>query len=187
MKQLLIAEIKTHSPFGFTSSKSWEELFAVANKYGDMLSVHTDERWGGSFEILRRARQMTNKPILAKGIHATDEEIERAVALGADKVLVVGRVPQAHRDKCLIEPYTLSELLSLPTGTQVVWNSRDLENGKPKSITFTEACESFSGWMCQASNIKTMADVHPSANAILIGENLVEFIESLGKSSDSCL
>ena len=65
----IIAEVKTHSPFGYTSEKSWDELFAVANEIRDILSIHTDPRWGGSFELLEKARSRTNKPILAKGIH----------------------------------------------------------------------------------------------------------------------
>jgi indole-3-glycerol phosphate synthase len=134
MKPLLIAEVKTQSPFGFSSDKSWEELFEIANAHCDMISIHTDPRWGGSFELLTKARAMTGKPILAKGIHVTDEEVERALALGADKVLVVGRVPAVHLEQCFIEPYTLAELRSLPPGTSAVWNSRDLTTGALKPL-----------------------------------------------------
>ena len=179
MKPLLIAEVKTQSPFGFLSEKSWDELFAIANEYGDMLSIHTDPRWGGSFELLKQARAMTDKPILAKGIHATDEEVERALALGADKVLVVGRIPSVHLERCFIEPYTLTELHSLPLGASAVWNSRDLTTGALKPETFAAARAVFPGYLIQASNIKTMADVDPTANAILVGQNLEQFIASL--------
>ena len=68
----IIAEVKTQSPFGYKSDKSWDELFEVANKVGDIISIHTDRRWGGSFELLQKARSLTNKPILAKGIHKND-------------------------------------------------------------------------------------------------------------------
>lgn len=179
MKPLLIAEVKTISPFGFHSDKSWEELFEVANAYGDMLSVHTDTRWGGSFELLSRARAMSTKPILAKGIHTTDDEVERALALGADKVLVVGRIPAIHFERCLIEPYTLAELRSLPPGTSAVWNSRDLTTGALKSETFADARAAHQGYLVQASNIRTIKDVDPTADAILVGQNLEEFIASL--------
>lgn len=179
MKPLLIAEVKTQSPFGFRSEKSWEELFEIANQYGDMLSIHTDPRWGGSFELLARARAMTSKPILAKGLHTTDEEIEQALALGADKVLVVGRLPSVYRDKCFIEPYTLDELQLLPLDIQAVWNSRDLDTGALKTADFADARAVFPGWMCQASNIKTKSDIDPTADAILVGQNLEQFIASL--------
>jgi indole-3-glycerol phosphate synthase len=182
MKPLLIAEVKTQSPFGFRSDKSWEELFEIANEHGDMLSIHTDTRWGGSFELLVRARTMTNKPILAKGIHATDEEIEQAIALGADRVLVVGRIPAVHLEQCFIEPYTLAELRSLPPGTYAVWNSRDLETGALKIDDFAAARATHQGYLIQASNIRTMADVDPTATAILVGQNLEQFIASHAKA-----
>ena len=72
----IIAEVKTESPFGFKSERSWGELFAVANENGDILSIHTDSRWGGSFDLIKKAKSLTNKSILAKGIHATDSEVQ---------------------------------------------------------------------------------------------------------------
>ena len=100
----IIAEVKTQSPFGYKSEKTWDELFQVAEKIGDIISIHTDPRWGGSFDILERVRTLTKKPILAKGVHNTDEEIKRAIHLGADWVLAVGRIPEAYTEKCMIEP-----------------------------------------------------------------------------------
>ncbi len=175
----IIAEVKTGSPFGYKAEKSWEELFRIAESIGDILSIHTNPRWGGSFELLEKARAMTTKPILAKGIHETDEEIERTVALGADWVLVVGRMPKVHIEKCMIEPTTLEELKTTPENLRAVWNSRDLRDGGFKTETFQEARSLFNGWLCQASNIKTIADIEPGANAILIGTHLDTFIESL--------
>jgi indole-3-glycerol phosphate synthase len=122
---------------------------------------------------------MTGKPILAKGIHATDEEIEKAVTLDADKVLVVGRIPAVHLGQCFIEPYTLSELRSLPPSTSAVWNSRDLNTGALKPDDFAAARAIHPGYLIQASNIKTIADVDPTADAILVGQHLEQFIASL--------
>jgi len=107
----LIAEVKTKSPFGFRSKKSWDELFRIANEHGDWLSIHTDPRWGGSFELIKKARSLTKKPILAKGIHRSDKDIKQALKLGANYVLVVGRIPKAHLNKLLIEPENLSQKL----------------------------------------------------------------------------
>ncbi len=167
-----IAEVKTQSPFGWKSDNSWEELFAIADRVGDIISIHTDPRWGGSLELLKRARAMTNKPILAKGIHVNDEDIKQALDAGADFVLVVGRLPRIHLDKCLIEPNNLSELVALPSNVKVVWNSRDLSNGGLKSETFPEARKAFRGWLCQASNISSASDIDQSADAILVGTHL---------------
>lgn len=174
----IIAEVKTQSPFGFRASKTWDELFEIADRVGDMLSIHTDPRWGGSFDLIKKARALTNKPILAKGIHAHDEDIERALATGADWVLVVGRMPSVHLDRCLIEPNTLSELAQLPTEIRAVWNSRDLSTGASKKETFEEARKVFSGWLCQASFIRSIADVEKGADAVLVGEHLDEFVAS---------
>jgi len=175
----IIAEVKTISPFGWRSEHAWEDLFAIANEVGDIISVHTDPRWGGSFELVKRARALTNKPILAKGIHAADHDIKHAITAGADYVLVVGRVPAVHLDKCLIEVTTISELDALPQTARAVWNSRDLLTGGEKTETFAVARERFSGWLCQASNIATMADINPSADAVLIGTHLPELADQL--------
>jgi indole-3-glycerol phosphate synthase len=176
---LLILEVKTLSPFGFRSEKSWDELFALAEKHADMISIHTDPRWGGSFDLIRKARRLTKKPILAKGIHESDEDVRKAIEAGADHVLVVGRIPGIHAEKCLIEPLSLAELASIPSDLKAVWNSRDLSDGGTKSETFEEARKSFSGWLCQASNIRTKKDIKKGADAVLVGSHLEGFLRSL--------
>jgi indole-3-glycerol phosphate synthase len=175
----IIAEVKTDSPFGWHSDKTWDELFRVANEIGDIISIHTDQRWHGSFDLIKKARKLTKKPILAKGIHEDDSDIEKAVSLGADYVLVVGRIPKCYLDMCLIEPYTLAELQRLPINLKAVWNSRDLKSGGLKKETFSEARKAFAGWLCQASNIRTVEDIDKSADAALVGTNLIEFAKSL--------
>lgn len=180
----LIAEVKTQSPFGFKSDKSWDELFQIANAYGDIISIHTDPRWGGLFELIKKAKSLTEKPILAKGIHETDDLLVKAFEAGADYALVVGRIPnlsESFRKRLLIEPHTLDGLKSIPPDLKVVWNSRDLNTGGLKKETFSEARKVFSGWLCQASNIKTIADVNGEADAILVGSNLESFVASLNK------
>lgn len=175
----VIAEVKTISPFGFKSPYLWDELFKIANEIGDIISVHTDPRWGGSAEILKKARKMTEKPILAKGIHENDQEIEEFFKIGANFVLAVGRIPDFPKEKILIEPNTLQELARIPSEYKVVWNSRDLATGGLKKETFDEARAVFSGWLCQASNITTENDINMSADAILIGANLPQFSHSI--------
>lgn len=173
---MIIAEVKTQSPFGFKSTKTWDKLFAIANAKGDMISIHTDSRWGGDFSLITKAKTLTKKPILAKGIHATDEEIQKAIDAGADFVLVVGRIPKIHLDKCLVEPNTLEELSKIPEGVKAVWNSRDLQTGGLKTETFKQARTLFKGWLCQASNIQTKDDVEEGASAILVGTHLECFV-----------
>lgn len=175
---LFVAEVKTHSPFGWQSDKSWDELFQLANSVGDVLSIHTEADWHGSFDLIKKARTLTQKPILAKGIHPTDEDILQAVQAGADYVLVVGRVPRVYAEKCWLEPVNLQEMRAYPPESKVVWNTRDLNTGNPKVETFTEARQLWNGWLCQASNIVSTNDIDPLADAIIVGSHLPEFVES---------
>ena len=178
-KTIFIAEVKTQSPFGYRAEKSWEELFDIANTHGDWLSIHTDSRWGGSFDLLAKARKLTQKPILAKGFHATDDDVRRAALLGADFVLVVGRVPSIYSEKIIIEPLDMDALKKIPQEYRVLWNSRDLETGGLKKESFTDARAMRSSWLVQASNIHTIADIEKGADAVLVGTHLEEFIKSL--------
>jgi len=178
-KVQIIAEVKTQSPYGWKSDKSWDELFRVADDIGDIISIHTDPRWGGSLELLKKARSLTKKFILAKGMHKSDEDIEKALELGADWVLAVGRIPARHKERCLIEPLSFEELKTIPEHLRVVWNIRDLRDGGRKKETFAEARKIFKGWLCQASYIRTIDDVEEGADAVLVGTHLVDFANSL--------
>ncbi len=175
----IIAEVKTSSPFGWRSPLTWDELFELANEYGDIISVHTDPRWGGGFDLVTKARSLTKKPILAKGIHTSDDEVKRAVEAGADYVLVVGRIPKVFQERCILEPLTLAALKEIPTQFKVAWNSRDLDTGGLKAETFEQARGIWKGWLCQASNIRTVSDINEGADAVLVGTYLKEFIESM--------
>lgn len=179
---LLIAEAKPISPFGFRAGEPWDVLFARAVEVGDVVSVHTDPRWGGSLDLVAEARLRTAKPILAKGIHVSDGEVRAALAAGADFALVVGRVPADDLlPRCLLEPNSVGELAGLPAGCAAVWNSRDLSTGGLKAETFAAARAAWPGWLCQASNLRAPGDVHPSADAVLVGQGLAEFAAGLGR------
>lgn len=176
---LLIAEVKTQSPFGFQSKHSAELLFALAEAQGHMIAIHTHLAWRGSYSAVSNARQYTSKDILAKGIHGSDDEVRCALVAGADKVLVVGRMPAVDLlPHCYLEPLSLADLATYPLDTRVVWNQRDLATGMPKRETFAEARALWKGWLCQASYLRTMSDVHPGADAVLVGEHLPTFIQS---------
>jgi indole-3-glycerol phosphate synthase len=174
---LLIAEVKTVSPFGFKSDKDWSFLFDIANEHGDWISIHTDSRWGGSFDLLKHARKLTQKPILAKGIHATDDEIKRAFGSGANYVLSVGRIPPFNESQILFEPKDLGQLSLASANTKIVWNSRDLDTGGKKPETIENARHLWTGWLCQASNVKNKKDICPNVDAVLVGTNIQEFVK----------
>lgn len=176
MKPIFIAEVKVRSPFGFRSSRSWNELFDIAEEKGDMISIHTNPLWGGDMKDIREARKRTKKPILAKGIHPTNDDIREALDNGADKVLVVGRLPH-HKlaDKCFIEPADYLQFLEFAvTQDRLVWNSRDLNTGKERFEEWADI-RPLCSEVIQASNIKSMKDVYPDAYAFIVGENLPTF------------
>jgi indole-3-glycerol phosphate synthase len=181
--RFFIAEVKTESPWGWKSERSWDELLELAVKHGDMVSVHTDPRWGGSLELVERAAYDCWKPVLAKGVHPTDESVQNAFDAGADAVLVVGRVPEydlSHsRAHVMIEPRNVGEFAALPPGTPAVWNARDLYTGKPKDETFVEVRSAWAGWLAQASYIRTPQDVCKGADGFIVGTYLPEFCACL--------
>jgi indole-3-glycerol phosphate synthase len=115
---------------------------------------------------------------LAKGIHASDDDVKKALECGADFVLVVGRIPAYYGEKCMVEFNTVAQLKLVPTKQKIVWNSRDLATGGLKTETFEQARSVFGGWLCQASNIRSVDNIKEGADAILVGTHLPEFAES---------
>lgn len=184
-KPLFIAEVKTESPFGFKSDRSWDDLLAIALEYGDAIAIHTNAKWGGWFGGIATAanamRRFPQKMIIAKGIHPLDSEIERALGNGANLVTVVGRHPPAHlAPVCIWEPDDLHAITYASDHTQkIMWNARNLTTGKPKRESFDTARWTHKGWLMQASFIATPEDVHPKANAFIVGEHLPTFAETL--------
>ena len=172
MRPTFIAEVKTMSPFGFRSGRTWDDLFSLADSVGDVISIHTDPLWGGSFDLIRKANVLTKKPILAKGIHATDEEVQEAIRAGATYVLVVGRWPMVNSIQCWIEPLTVREMRGYDPAATMVWNSRDLTTGGRKMETFDDARAAWDGRLIQASYIAAVGDVHPEADGFIVGEHL---------------
>ena len=193
-KPPFIAEIKTRSPFGFKSEEPWDDLFALASEHGDWVAVHTHPAWGGSFELLSKARAATRKPILAKGIHATDDEVQRALDLGVDYILTVGRISSlAKMGHTIFEPLTMHQMLlpiyadPCPSGLKVMWNCRNLITGGWKDERWSWAAnrpdllgvrQAYRGWLCQASGIRKPKNVMPDADAFIVGTHLRTFIET---------
>ena len=173
----LILDTKIYSPFGWSLDKDEEELFELVFEHADIVAVHSMSEFGGSHGWVKAIRDETRKPILVKGFHRSDEEIETFLDYGVDYVLVVGRIPaQKYIDKSMLEPTCLREMEDYPKNAKVVWNARNLVTGLPKKETFEEAREKWDGWLCQASMIKSMADVNPKADAIMVGECMDQIV-----------
>lgn len=189
-KQIFIAEIKTLSPFGFKSNYRFDFLSKLAITYGDWISVHTSPLWGGGFDdIVRIKRQKnTDQKILAKGIHETDEEIERALSAEANYVLVVGRVPpDKYLPYCLLEPIDFKQAVEFSKVSGIagiVFNKRSLINGSHINpveywVKLQELLENKTELkIFQASLIKTFEDVRVMSDGYIVGENLPSFILS---------
>jgi indole-3-glycerol phosphate synthase len=191
-KPIFIAEIKTKSPFGFKTDVPFKSLMDLAIKHGDWISVHTNALWGGDYDSISFVRQNTNKPILAKGFHYTDDDVRRALDHGANYVLVVNRTPHFRmRDKCLLELDT-KEFNTMMNAFQAVgafglrrkefynrhkfvYNTRDLRTGLPKEKNELEQYIDSGFWICQASGISKPSDVVPGVKAFIVGEKLAEF------------
>lgn len=192
-KPIIIGEVKDRTPHNprWRPEESWEERFEIAEEYADWISIHTHESWGGSFRLLEKIRDRTTKPILAKGFHQTDELLEKAFNIGADYALRVGNQlpPDEYMDRVLLEPYTILDLKQLTTSGLLwaVWNSRNPGTGVTKVDGFDEARRvrprEPEKLLCQASNIRTWADVHPGANAVLVGTHWPQFAKTIPQAS----
>lgn len=178
--QLAILEAKHFTPHAGDLGRSFEETFEAIESKADIISVLVDPRWRGSLAHLRWARATTRKPLLAKAMATTDKQIAEAFDDGADYALAYDFVPRVRPERCLVEPAHLGRLAALQAQLYV-WNARDLENrGQPKPETAGEAAaRHFGQWWCQASFIRTPADVHPEAGAALVGTHSIEFAHHL--------
>jgi len=187
MSQIFIAEVKTQSPFGYRSEHSFIELLETADKFGDWVSIHDNALWGGDLEAITFARRYTSRPILAKGFHATDDSITSAIRHGANYVLVVDRIPHPQLwSKCLFEWNCFAHFKQAQDQEddrfdkqKFVCNSRNLRTGKPKQDNELPNYLNEKVWVCQASGIRTPADVNPLANAFIVGEHLMEYVSCL--------
>lgn len=182
-KPLFIAEVKTCSPFGFKSDKSWRELFELALSTADMLSIHVEQDFGGNLQSLELARKLCHIPILAKGYHKTNKDVDRSFEAGADNVLVVGRKPPYDKygvAALLYEPLS-AEYIHGYRNYPMVWNARDLRTGNKKSDSINSIRNKHKSLLYQASFIKSPDDIADGVDGFIVGEHLPEFIKALSR------
>jgi indole-3-glycerol phosphate synthase/phosphoribosylanthranilate isomerase len=89
-----IAEVKRRSPSAgdLRPDANPARLAAQFTSAGAAaISILVDERFGGSFEDLRAAREATAAPLLAKGFFTEELDVLRAKVAGADAVLILLR------------------------------------------------------------------------------------------------
>lgn len=190
---LLIAEVKTRSPFGFVNDLPEDYLLDIALEHGDWVAIHTHPAWGGSIDKLaevrcRMVRHGIDKPLVAKGIHMHDGDLRQALAV-ADYALVVGRwpwhIPEDLWGRLIFEPLYEAQIplaLHVRPDVKVMWNARDLTTGGPKfppMPTAVVAARHPIQWLCQASFIDHPRDV-AGVDAHIVGAKLVEYLEAQG-------
>ncbi len=180
MKPIFIAEIKTQSPFGYKSQFTFNELMETAITHGDWISVHDNALWGGDYETISFVRKYTRKPILAKGLHRTEDDINRALDHGADYVLLVDSLPMTRKlmSKCIVEHRhfeVVTEESKVFPEVKFMCNSRDLRTGLPKKRDELQDYLDLGVWVCQASGIRNPLDVREGVSAFIVGEHLIHF------------
>lgn len=186
--QIFIGEIKTQSPFGFKSEYSFNHLMnlCIETPQVDWISVHVSAIYGGCLDSIAYVKQFTLKPILAKAVNGSDKLIRQQIEIGAEYSLVVGRIPDLNLvslNRCLLEvdPDFAREIRhDYPQHKlRFVWNSRDLRTGERKPMSELEDYLETNEWVCEASGIKSIDNVHPNVSAFIVGEHLVNFCKSL--------
>jgi indole-3-glycerol phosphate synthase/phosphoribosylanthranilate isomerase len=89
-----IAEFKRRSPSA-GDIRAGADVADIARAYersgARAMSVLVDERFGGSWEDLRAAREATTLPLLAKGFFSEPDDLRTAREAGADAVLLLLR------------------------------------------------------------------------------------------------
>lgn len=100
-----IAEVKRRSPSAgdLRPDADPARLAAQFTSAGAAaISILVDERFGGSFDDLKAAREATTAPLLAKGFFTEELDILRAKVAGADAVLILLRDVDDLRAAALI-------------------------------------------------------------------------------------
>lgn len=181
-RPLVVAEVKDRSPYGWVNPYEIEEQLTLCETVGDIISVHTNVLWGGSFDLLRDVCQSTDKPVLAKGFHDTIHDVQRALDCGAAHVLTVGWHPGGELGKrCWFEVECRNQLINAPEAEWIVLNARCPRTGGRRGVTAWNdtnvkrvlgSVDRLGHRICQASMIREPEDVVPGVDAILIGEGL---------------
>lgn len=182
-KPTVVAELKLRSPYGWINPLSTSDAFDLCMSVGDVISIHTDEEWGGGWDHLLgwayEARRQ-GKKVLAKGFHPAQPHVTRALD-HADYCLTVGWWPGDER--CWHEVETRDQLIN-SAAPRIVLNARDPRTGKsrprlwgsylgPARLDSTDLL--YGGkrrWLCQASHVRRAEDVLAGMDAVLIGEGL---------------
>ncbi len=200
----LIAEVKKASPSKGVIREDFDPV-AIAQDYQQAgaacISVLTDQKFfQGSFDNLRRVREVVEVPLLCKDFVIYPYQIYLARSNGADAVLLIAailpdkdlvyflKIAKALRMTALVEVHTLEEMdrvLALQSAALVGINNRNLVDF---SVDLNTTCEILTKRMTEIreqgilvvseSGLHTPADLaqvqEAGAESVLIGESLVK-------------
>nr|WP_088890409.1 indole-3-glycerol phosphate synthase TrpC [Leptolyngbya ohadii] len=200
----LIAEVKKASPSKGVLREDFDPV-AIAKSYAQggaaCLSVLTDEKFfQGSFNNLKRIREVVDLPLLCKEFIIYPYQIYLARNHGADAILLIAailsdkdlqyflKIARVLGMTALVEVHTLAELdrvLQLEGVTLIGINNRNLEDFKVDLQTTEdllaargEEIRSREILVVSESGLYTPADLErvrqAGAGAVLIGESLVK-------------
>jgi indole-3-glycerol phosphate synthase/phosphoribosylanthranilate isomerase len=202
-----IAEIKRRSPSAgdlrpdadpARLARAYENAGAAA------VSVLVDERFGGTWDDLRAAREAVSLPLLAKGFFSTEEHLRTAREAGADAVLLLLRdLDDAHSRvfldtaqqlslDVLVEAHDAEELdRAIALDAHVIGiNARDLSTFRIDRRVQLElvACAPRDRVVVAESGIESRAQAAAAelagADAVLVGSTLMRAPDPAAKLRD---
>jgi indole-3-glycerol phosphate synthase len=201
MKPALIAEIKRRSPSQGPLREDLDlgGIAAIYGRHAAAISVVTDAPFfGGSLEMLMRARTLVKQPVLLKDFVVSEYQVYEARAIGADAVLLMASVlPTSAVEhllglcrslgmEALVEVHDraeLDEIIEQTTARIIGVNNRDLSTLVIDKSTFTLLAEPIRsrGLIAVAeSGMETREDIEAlagKADAALIGTTFMKAID----------
>ena len=193
-----IAEVKRRSPSAgdLRPDADPARLAAqFANAGAAAISILVDERFGGSVDDLKAAREATAAPLLAKGFFTEELDVLKLKIAGADAVLVILRDVDDQRAagllsyarelgiETLVEAHDANELhRAVALGAEVIGvNARDLatfEIDRRRQLDLVSRLRSHDVTVVAESGVRTRAQGAAAelagADAILVGSALMQ-------------
>lgn len=192
----LISEIKKASPSEGIIRPNFdiEAIATIYNKYAAAISVLTDEKFFGGDQVnLQIAQKHTTIPLLCKDFIIDEYQIYEARYYGADAILLIAGVLDAHSIErfiktaknlhldCLVEVHSHEELKSvLTTSAEIIGiNNRNLKTFETSLSTTLELAQKIPSdkIIVSESGFYTYSDleiVQPVAHAALVGTSLMK-------------
>jgi len=212
----MIAEIKARSPSAgeiLVGANGKVESLALAYRRGHAaaISIVTEEdHFGGRPDWLPRAKRMSGLPTLMKDFFVSERQLDFAVSLGADAVLLIVRalsdgelaaLRSGARDRglaVLVEAHDAGEVAraAAVSPDAIGINARNLETFSTDLESVQDLARSIPDGPVRVaeSGIRTRADVERLAaagfSAFLVGESLLrsddpeEVLRELGRSAE---